>query len=118
MHSRDLRALELVLRRPGARLLAAAARCFPEAADQLIPVIRQALAAPPDLVCASAAFDAVLLFAVLTCVPDNEAQQAVVAELSRALPPGGLLYVSGLVLQDDRRSRDRYAAHAQRSATP
>ncbi|MFJ9350966.1 hypothetical protein [Streptomyces sp. NPDC101237] len=45
VHCRDHRALELVLRRPGARLLAAAARCFPGAADQLIPVIRQALAA-------------------------------------------------------------------------
>ncbi|MEU6553900.1 hypothetical protein ABZ915_27035 [Streptomyces sp. NPDC046915] len=45
VHSRDLRGLELVLRRPGARLLAAAARHFPEAGDQLIPVIRRELAA-------------------------------------------------------------------------
>lgn len=45
VHSRDFRALELVLRRPSARLLAAAARHFPEAADQLIPVIRRELAA-------------------------------------------------------------------------
>lgn len=45
VHSRDPRALELVLRRPSARLLAAAARHFPEAADQLIPVIRRELAA-------------------------------------------------------------------------
>ena len=45
VHSRDARALELVLRRPSARLLAAAARHFPEAADRLIPVIRRELAA-------------------------------------------------------------------------
>ncbi|MFJ8488967.1 hypothetical protein ACIRBZ_11455 [Streptomyces sp. NPDC094038] len=45
VHARDVRALELVLRRPSARLLAAAARHFPEAADRLIPVIRRELAA-------------------------------------------------------------------------
>ncbi|MYV45553.1 hypothetical protein [Streptomyces sp. SID2888] len=45
MTSRDPRALELVLRRPDARLLEAAARHFPEAADRLIPVIRRELAA-------------------------------------------------------------------------
>ncbi|MET7981235.1 MULTISPECIES: hypothetical protein [unclassified Streptomyces] len=45
VHSRDPRALELVLKRPSARLLAAAATRFPEAADRLIPVIRRELAA-------------------------------------------------------------------------
>ncbi|KPI15467.1 hypothetical protein OV450_2605 [Actinobacteria bacterium OV450] len=51
--SRDPRALELVLRRTAAgpaagvagRLLAAAARAFPEAADRLVPEIRRLLAA-------------------------------------------------------------------------
>ncbi|MFL5994643.1 MAG: hypothetical protein ACJ736_10060 [Streptomyces sp.] len=45
VRSRDLRALELVLRHPSARLLKTAARHFPDAADQLIPVIRRELAA-------------------------------------------------------------------------
>ncbi|WP_406177036.1 hypothetical protein [Streptomyces sp. NBC_00996] len=45
VRSRDPRAPELVLRRPSAQLLAAAARHFPEAADELIPVIRRELAA-------------------------------------------------------------------------
>ncbi|MFI0967279.1 hypothetical protein ACH4S8_38720 [Streptomyces sp. NPDC021080] len=45
VHAHDPRALELVLDRPSARLLAAAARCFPEAADRLIPAIRRELAA-------------------------------------------------------------------------
>ncbi|GEC08323.1 hypothetical protein SSP24_59780 [Streptomyces spinoverrucosus] len=44
VRSRDPRALELVLRRPCAKLLEAAARHFPEAADRLIPVIRRELA--------------------------------------------------------------------------
>ncbi|MFJ3794518.1 hypothetical protein [Kitasatospora sp. NPDC090091] len=43
--SRDPRAVELVLGRPGARPLAAAAQSFPEAADRLIPAIRRELAA-------------------------------------------------------------------------
>ncbi|MFJ9714149.1 hypothetical protein [Streptomyces sp. NPDC101234] len=45
VRSRDPRALEQVLHRPTTRLLAAAARHFPEAADRLIPVIRGELAA-------------------------------------------------------------------------
>ncbi|GAX58136.1 hypothetical protein [Streptomyces olivochromogenes] len=45
VRSRDPRALDLVLRRPSAQLLGAVARHFPEAADQLIPVIRRELAA-------------------------------------------------------------------------
>ncbi|WP_425246164.1 hypothetical protein [Streptomyces sp. NEAU-NA10] len=44
VRSRDTRALELVLRHPDAHVLKAAAFSFPEAADQLIPVIRQGLA--------------------------------------------------------------------------
>ncbi|MFJ6706846.1 MULTISPECIES: class I SAM-dependent methyltransferase [unclassified Streptomyces] len=69
------------------------------------------LESPPHLACAPAAFDAVLLFAVLTCIPDNEDQQALVTELNRDLAPGGLLDVSDLLLQHDERNRDRHAAH-------
>ncbi|GIH94210.1 class I SAM-dependent methyltransferase [Planobispora siamensis] len=76
------------------------------------------LESPPAPACAPASFDLVILFAVLTCVPDDAAQRSLVAELIRVLAPGGLLYVSDMVLQDDRRSRDRYAAHARRSGTP
>ena len=53
-------------------------------------------------------FDAVLLFAVLTCVVTDAGQRAVVAEARRVLRPGGLLYVSGYPLQDDERNRRRY----------
>ncbi|MFG2478577.1 hypothetical protein [Streptomyces fagopyri] len=45
VRSRDPRALELVLRRPGAQALGAAVSAFPEAADRLIPAIRHELAA-------------------------------------------------------------------------
>ncbi|MFJ3306506.1 class I SAM-dependent methyltransferase [Streptomyces sp. NPDC086549] len=76
------------------------------------------LTSPPALAHEAAVFDLVLLFAVLTCVPDDDAQRALVTELRRVLAPGGLLYVSDMVLQDDRRNRDRYAAHAERFGTP
>ncbi|MDH6133278.1 SAM-dependent methyltransferase [Kitasatospora sp. MAA4] len=90
-----------------------------ERGRQLRPDLRLAvLESPPDLTYASASFDVVLLFAVLTCVPDDDAQRALVAELSRVLAPGGLLYVSDLVLQDDERNRNRYATHAQQFGTP
>ncbi|MFF7467649.1 methyltransferase domain-containing protein [Streptomyces sp. NPDC008092] len=90
-----------------------------ERGRELRPDLRfRVLESPPDLDCAPAAFDVVLLFAVLTCIPDSDAQRALVAELSRVLAPGGLLYVSDLVLQDDERNRARYAARARRFGTP
>lgn len=53
----------------------------------------------------AAAFDAVLLIAVLTCVLTDEEQRSLIAGLARILRPGGLLYVSDLLRQPDRRYR-------------
>lgn len=78
----------------------------------------EVLTSPPALPYASNSFDVVLLFAVLTCVPDDDAQRELIAELVRVLLPGGLLYVSDVLLQDDERNRDRYAAYAGQFATP
>ncbi|WP_316774011.1 class I SAM-dependent methyltransferase [Streptomyces sasae] len=61
------------------------------------------LKSPPGLPCAPESFDVVLLFAVLTCIPDDDAQRALATEVNRLLTPGGLLYVSDMVLQDDER---------------
>lgn len=55
-----------------------------------------------------AAFDALLLFAVLTCIPADKDQQRLIAEASRVLRPGGLLYISDLLLNDDERNLRRY----------
>lgn len=52
--------------------------------------------------------DAVLLFAVLTSVPRNEDQIAIVAEITRVLRPGGVLYISDMLLQTDPRNIARY----------
>lgn len=56
----------------------------------------------------NAAFDAALLFAVLTCVPQDAAQSAIVAELGRLVRPGGVLYLSDVPLQDDAYHRGLY----------
>ena len=66
---------------------------------------------------ADASFDAVLLLAVLTCIPSNEGQDAVMKEAHRLLRPGGTLYVSDMPLQADSRNRVRYARDAPRFGT-
>ncbi|GLZ79140.1 hypothetical protein Afil01_39470 [Actinorhabdospora filicis] len=65
---------------------------------------------PPAVAAPGGSFDVVLLFAVLTCVPADADQRALIAEIARLLAPGGLLYVSDLLLQDDERNLARYAA--------
>ncbi|WP_433224206.1 class I SAM-dependent methyltransferase [Microtetraspora malaysiensis] len=80
----------------------------------LHPAMRFAiLDAPPVSPYPDASFDAVLLFAVLTCVPSDEAQHRLISELNRILKPGGILYVSDLLLQDDERNRSRYDRYVQ-----
>jgi SAM-dependent methyltransferase len=75
------------------------------------------LEAPPAVDVPDGGVDLVLLFAVLTCVPRDEAQRALVAELARVLRPGGLLYVSDLLLQEDERNVERYRRFAGRYGT-
>lgn len=62
----------------------------------------------------SESFDAVLLFAVLTCIPNDNDQQVLVTEVERVLRPGGLLYISDLLVNDDLRNRQRYEQFAER----
>ncbi|MGY0459856.1 class I SAM-dependent methyltransferase [Kitasatospora sp. cg17-2] len=63
---------------------------------------------PPRLDRPDGSYDAAFLFAVLTCVPDDDAQRALVAELHRVLRPGGLLHLSDYLLQPDERNQERY----------
>jgi SAM-dependent methyltransferase len=72
------------------------------------------LSDPPRLERADASVDVLLLFAVLTCVPDGDAQHGILDEIRRVLKPGGLLYLSDYCLQDDERNVARYREHAAR----
>lgn len=62
----------------------------------------------------SESFDAVLLLAVLTCMPDDNDQRILLREVERVLRPGGLLYISDLLINNDARSRERYERDAER----
>ncbi|WP_260694849.1 class I SAM-dependent methyltransferase [Streptomyces sp. IB201691-2A2] len=57
---------------------------------------------------AAASVDVILIFAVLTCISEDQAQRSLIDELTRVLKPNGLLYVSDLLLQNDQRNQDRY----------
>ncbi len=77
----------------------------------------QELTSAPALPLEDDSVDAALLFAVLTCVPTDDGQRAVVQEIRRVLKPGGLLYVSDLWLQTDERNLERYARDAPKYRT-
>jgi SAM-dependent methyltransferase len=57
-------------------------------------------------------FDAVLLIAVLTCIPSDEGQRGLIAVLKRVLRVGGILHISDYVLQEDKRNQQRYEQYA------
>ncbi|MDQ5845363.1 MAG: class I SAM-dependent methyltransferase [Acidobacteriota bacterium] len=61
----------------------------------------------------SESFDAVFLFAVLTCMPKDSEQRLLLSETNRVLRPGGLIYVSDLLVNDDRRNLERYQRDAE-----
>jgi len=62
----------------------------------------------PEIPSEGNTFDAVFLFTVLTCIPTDQGQRAVILEINRVLKPCGLLYVSDLLLQTNERNKKRY----------
>src|SRR6266851_1367067 len=52
--------------------------------------------------------DLVRRIGILTCVPTDVGQRAIVRKVGRVLQPGGLFYISDLWLQTDERNRERY----------
>lgn len=52
--------------------------------------------------------DAVILFAVLTCIRDNEEHRRLIKEIQRVLKPGGVLYVNDFLLNTDEHNVPRY----------
>jgi SAM-dependent methyltransferase len=61
--------------------------------------------------------DLVLLFAVLTAIPGDEEQRALLSEIRRVLRPGGLLYISDFLLNHDPRNLERYERYAEKYGT-
>ena len=52
--------------------------------------------------------DCVLLFAVLTCMPSNKAQQELMDCLYEKIKPGGIIYISDYYLQGNLNEVSRY----------
>ena len=52
--------------------------------------------------------DAVILFAVLTCIASDEEQKELIEEVRRVLKPEGILYINDFLLNDDERNLHRY----------
>ena len=57
------------------------------------------------------------LRSVLTCVVQNDAQQRLINEVYRVLKPGGGVYCSDFLLNDDVRNLERYRRFAERHGT-
>jgi SAM-dependent methyltransferase len=67
--------------------------------------------------CEAEFFDAVILFAVLTCIPTDTGQRTLMDEIHRVLAPEGILYISDYWLQKDKRNRSRYEAFQDKYKT-
>ncbi len=52
--------------------------------------------------------DAVILFAVLTCIRTDREQEELLSEIRRVLRPRGILYVNDFLLNTDERNLSRY----------
>jgi SAM-dependent methyltransferase len=95
---------------PSPAMVAAARTEMPDATIDLMPN-------PPDVARPDASFDAVLIVSVLTCVPTDEGQEAMLREAHRLLRRGGLLYISDFWLQTDARNRTRYKLGVEKHGT-
>lgn len=94
---------------PATAMVAAARQRCPDLAFDVID--RRPHVSRPD-----GAFDAVLLTAVLTCVPASADQQGILHEVTRLLQRGGVLHIGDFWIQDDARNRDRYERRRPSSA--
>lgn len=69
--------------------------------------VDETIALPDDSV------DAVILFAVLTCIAKNEDQKQVISEIHRVLKQDGIIYVNDFLLNTDERNISRYSKYQE-----
>lgn len=81
------------------------------------PELDLRVVASEELPFARASLDAVILYAVLTCIPEDERQVRLMAEVGRVLRDNGILFLSDFCFQPDARNQERYARDAERFGT-
>lgn len=84
---------------------------------RLFPALDLRVAEGKSLGLPDESVDAVLLFAVLTCIASDREQSALVGEIHRVLKPGGVLYINDYLLNTDQRNVSRYQAFAEKYGT-
>lgn len=61
--------------------------------------------------------NAVILFAVLTCIIDDNAQKHLLSEIKRVLKPNGIIYINDFLLNSDERNLNRYEKYLKKYKT-
>lgn len=56
-------------------------------------------------------FDSIILFAVLTCIVNDDEQIFLMNEIKRVLKPNGILYINDFLLNTDQRNVKRYKVY-------
>lgn len=79
-----------------------------ERGRQLFPYLDLRVKEDTQIALPDASVDAVVLFAVLTCIRSNEEQEQLLSEIQRVLKPQGILYVNDFLLNTDDRNLSRY----------
>lgn len=59
-------------------------------------------------------FDAVIITAVLTCIPGDDEQKRLIAGIERVLKPGGTVYIYDFLINKDQRNLERYDKYKQK----
>lgn len=79
-----------------------------ERGKQQFPYLDLRVKGDAEIALPDASVDAVILFAVLTCIQTNEEQEQLLSEIKRVLKPQGILYVNDFLLNTDDRNLSRY----------
>lgn len=59
-------------------------------------------------------FDAVILFAVLTCIAEDISQKNLIKEIHRVLKLGGIIYISDYLIQNNKKNKDSYNKYGEK----
>ncbi len=85
-----------------------------ERANKQHPHLNISLQNNPTIDFPDHSFDAVLLFAVLTCISENEKQLFLLNEIKRILKPNGIIYINDFLLNQDNRNLERYKTYQEK----